>query len=101
MSSAEDRDDAHELRHPDALMMGHRPAARTIDDVRSFWESKPLWTGESGHAAGTREFFEEHRRVVIEDAFAGQLDPRVLPGPGHRTRVLDLGCGPGFWTVEL
>ena len=76
-------------------------SVRTIEDVRSFWEQKPLWTGESRHAPGTREFFEEHRRVVIEDGFAGELDPRVLPVPTQRTRVLDLGCGPGFWTVEL
>lgn len=74
---------------------------RTIDDVKSFWEAKPLWTGESRYPLGTPEFFTEHRQVVLDDGFVGELDPRVLPDLQHRKRVLDLGCGPGFWTVEL
>jgi SAM-dependent methyltransferase len=76
-------------------------STKTLEDVRSFWEAKPLWTGESTHAPGTAAFFDEHRRVVLDDGFAGELDPRALPGAEHRRNVLDLGCGPGFWTVEL
>ncbi len=74
---------------------------RTVDDVRSFWEAHPLFAGESDHPPGSREFFEQHRRVVIEDCFAGRLDPRVFPAGAEMDRVLDLGCGPGFWTVCL
>lgn len=73
----------------------------SVDEVRAFWESNPLWTGESSHEPGSRAFFEEHRRVYIDDCFAGNLDPRLFPGAGERRRVLDLGCGPGFWTIEL
>ncbi len=75
--------------------MNDRP---DIDAVRSFWESNPLWTGESGAQEGSREFFDEHRRVYVEDCFAGELDPRTLPTTDPDAPILDLGCGPGFWT---
>lgn len=73
----------------------------SVDDVRSFWQHNPLWSGESRHAPGSAEFFAEHRRVYIDDCFAGRMDERIFPQGRHRQRVLDLGCGPGFWTVEL
>jgi len=72
-----------------------------LAEVRAFWEANPLWTGESAHPPGSRPFFEEHRQVVIGDCLGGTLDPRTLPAPAHRHRVLDLGCGPGFWSIEL
>ena len=74
---------------------------KTIDDVRAFWEANPLFTGETEHEPGTREYFEEHRQVIIDDCFAGRVDPRILPDEAHFEAVLDLGCGPGFWTIEL
>lgn len=74
---------------------------KSVDDVREFWENNPLWTGESSFEPGTREFFDEHRTVYIEDCFAGEFDKRFLPPSENREKVLDLGCGPGFWTVEL
>jgi len=74
---------------------------KTVDDVRTFWERNPLWSGESLHPLGSKEYFEEHRRVCIDDGFAGRMDERVFPDDAHRDAVLDLGCGPGFWTVEL
>ncbi len=73
----------------------------SIRHVRRFWEESPLWTGESSHTPGTEDFFHEHREVYIRDCFAGHFDPRTLPTPEHCERVLDLGCGPGFWTIEL
>ena len=75
-----------------------------LHSVREFWNSNPLWTGESRYEPGTREFFEEHRTVYINDGFAGEFDPRFLPPAtvsGRATRVLDLGCGIGFWTTEF
>ncbi len=75
-----------------------------IDSVRSFWGGNPLWTGETAHAVGSRAFFEEHRRVYIEDCFAGRFDLRFLPPPrlgGQTMAILDLGCGIGFWTTEF
>ena len=71
-----------------------------IEDVRNFWNSNPLFTGESHHAVGSHEYFEEHRRTVIQDCLAGQFDDRLLPPSDCRDKVLDLGCGPGFWSVD-
>lgn len=73
----------------------------TVEQVRAFWERNPLWTGESRHESGTRAFFDEHRQVYVDDCFAGTLDPRLFPDAAHNGDVLDLGCGPGFWTIEL
>lgn len=73
----------------------------TIQAVRSFWERNPLWSGESLYPVGSREYFEEHRRVCCDDGHAGQLDARFFPEGGLQRRILDLGCGPGFWTVEF
>jgi ubiquinone/menaquinone biosynthesis C-methylase UbiE len=70
-----------------------------LDQVRNFWERSPLFTGESTAPAGSREYFEEHRRVCIDECFVGKIDPRFLPR--NLEAVLDLGCGPGLWTVEF
>ena len=74
---------------------------KTVRDVRIFWEAHPLWTGESSFESGTKEFFDEHRLIVIEDCFAGRIDKRIFPKHENLARVLDLGCGPGMWLVEL
>ena len=81
-------------------MMQNSPS-KTIWDVRKFWESNPLWVGESKFEQDTIEFFEEHRNVVLEDCLAGDQDQRVFPSDKNRRKILDLGCGPGLWTVEL
>lgn len=73
----------------------------TIDSVKAFWEASPLWTGESQFQPGTKSFYDEHRATVIGDCFAGKLDSRIFPKGQSKAVVLDLGCGPGFWTVEL
>lgn len=76
-------------------------AKKTVDDVRDFWEMNPLFEGESNFAIGSKEYFEEHRQVVINDCFAGFLEPRIFPDAKNSNMVLDLGCGPGFWVIEL
>ncbi len=73
----------------------------TVDDVREFWNSNPLWTGESNIEPGSMAFFEEHRRICRDDCFAGAVDERIFMPKDKTARVLDLGCGIGFWLVEF
>ena len=78
--------------------MGHAPS---IDEVKAFWEQNPLFDGETEHELGSRAYFDEHRQVVIDDCFAGELDERLFPKPSNDAMVLDVGCGPGMWSIEL
>jgi len=71
-----------------------------IEDVRKFWDSNPLFVNESQYKPGTLEFFEEHKRIYITDCFAGNLDRRIF-NINKESSILDLGCGPGFWTIEF
>jgi SAM-dependent methyltransferase len=76
----------------------------SLEDVRSFWEKNPLWTGESKEVPGSIPFYDEHRQTYISDCFAGSFDLRFLPPPrpmGQSMRILDLGCGIGFWVSEF
>lgn len=72
-----------------------------VKDVKEFWEENPLWTGESEFTPGSKDFFEEHDCIVINDCQGGRFDDRFLPSESNMARVLDLGCGIGFWTVQL
>jgi 2-polyprenyl-3-methyl-5-hydroxy-6-metoxy-1,4-benzoquinol methylase len=75
-----------------------------ISEVKNFWDSNPLWTGESKFEPGSKPFFEEHRQVYIQDCFGGAFDIRFLPAArpgGQDIKILDLGCGIGFWTTEF
>lgn len=75
--------------------------SETLADVRQFWDSAPLWTGESNFAPGTKAFFEEHRATVREDCFGGEVDEQIFPDIAKDSKILDLGCGIGFWLVEF
>jgi SAM-dependent methyltransferase len=72
-----------------------------INAVRDFWENNPLFEGESKWPTGTYEFFQEHRNIIINDFFAGQIPDYLFPSEKQRDSILDLGCGPGFWTTEF
>jgi len=75
---------------------------KTIDDVRCFWDNNPLFAGESKYEPGTFEFFEEHKNTYYSDCFAGKFDDNILfPNNLTESKVLDLGCGVGFWTIEI
>jgi SAM-dependent methyltransferase len=70
---------------------------KTIDDVRRFWSAAPLFVGEGSAAPGTREWFEEHERVYMEDCLAGEPSTIFAGSLSPAARILDVGCGPGFW----
>jgi 2-polyprenyl-3-methyl-5-hydroxy-6-metoxy-1,4-benzoquinol methylase len=60
-----------------------------------------LFVGESEFEPGTRDYFEHHRQIVIDDCFAGTLPDHLFPETRTCKNVLDLGCGPGMWSIEL
>lgn len=66
------------------------------EEVKRFWESEPLFSGEARKGASGEDFFREHERVVLEDCFAGGVEEFYFQGLAGK-RVLDVGCGPGFW----
>jgi len=75
----------------------------TIEDVKNFWNTYPLFSQESKFKPATKEFFQEHEKVVLEDYFAGVFkDELFFPANLSKdARILDLGCGIGFWTIEF
>lgn len=74
----------------------------TVEDVKKFWENNPLFTGESHFPAGSHNFFKECREIHFDEYFANSFDEKLfIPKLLHDARVLDLGCGIGFWTIEL
>lgn len=74
----------------------------TVGDVKNFWENNPLFAGESKFPAGSHDFFKEHRKIYFDDFFANSFDEKLfIPKLQPDARVLDLGCGIGFWTIEL
>ena len=75
---------------------------KTIEDVKDFWENNPLFSGESEFEPGSKEFFEHHTQVYYDDVFAGKFeDKKYIPENIENVPVLDLGCGVGFWTIEM
>jgi len=76
--------------------------SKTIADVKDFWENNPLFAGESQHQVGTKEFFDEHRKVYLDDVFAKDFPEELfIPNLENSANILDLGCGVGFWTIEM
>jgi SAM-dependent methyltransferase len=71
---------------------------RTIEDVTRFWESNPLFSGEGIHEVGSKPWFVEWEQVYTVDCFAGRQPEAIYSrGLSPESRILDVGCGPGFW----
>lgn len=56
-----------------------------------------MFAGEGADEVGTREWFAEHERLYLQDGFAGTVPAMFSKDLSPATRVLDAGCGPGFW----
>jgi SAM-dependent methyltransferase len=70
----------------------------TIDEVREFWNTNPLFSGEGLHQVGSREWFDEWEKVLDDDVYLGPgPEPIFTRGLRRDARILDAGCGPGFW----
>lgn len=77
---------------------------KAIRKAAQFCEKNPFWTGESNFETGSKDFFEEHRSVYIDDCFGGNTDICRLPPPSQNGKImiiLELGCGIGFWVAKL
>lgn len=69
---------------------------KTTRDVEAFWDENPLFSGEAA-TDDLAAFFKKHDAAYLDDVFAG-VDYKTrffLPGPSDK--VLDVGCGVGFW----
>jgi SAM-dependent methyltransferase len=73
----------------------------TLSDVQAFWDTHPLFVGESTHEAGSKRFFDEHKDLYHKDVFAGKLNNWAFPPLADDLKILDVGCGIGFWLVEF
>lgn len=71
-----------------------------LASVRAFWEQHPLYAGEGPHAVGSPEFFAAHEAMTLAE-HGGAPHPIHFRGIAPGARVLDVGCGNGFWTVQL
>jgi SAM-dependent methyltransferase len=68
--------------------------------VREFWSANPLYSGESRFAPGTPEFFDAHERMTVEE-HSDEIHPIFLRDVVAGTKVLDVGCGIGFWVHQF
>lgn len=73
---------------------------RTLAEVRRFWDANPLFAGESRHEPGEPAFFEEHARMTMRE-HSGRLAQVFVRDARAGVRLLDVGCGIGFWIQAL
>lgn len=73
----------------------------TIDEIKKFWDENPLYFGEYSGEIGTIDYFAQHEKIVIEDCMGGSLDNRFFNFLEPQKKILDVGCGPGFWVRQF
>ena len=73
-------------------------ANHSLEAVKNFWNTHPLFAGESSEEPGTKEWFLAHEAVYNHDCFpAGKPDAIFMEGLHPGMDILDVGCGPGYW----
>jgi ubiquinone/menaquinone biosynthesis C-methylase UbiE len=73
--------------------------AKTIDDVKSFWDSRPCNIRHSSEPIGTRKYFDEveARKYFVEPHIPSFADFSAWKGK----KVLEIGCGIGTDAVNF
>lgn len=71
-----------------------------IEQVRAFWDRLPLGADADLGDLGTRQWAENLDRVKTDIGLAGVLD-LFAPSRLRGLRVLDVGCGTGYWARLL
>jgi SAM-dependent methyltransferase len=74
------------------------PAPPSIEDVRTYWQSHPLYSYEFMEP-GSDSYFVELDRIKRQDIERFALDYWGFDQYAGQ-RVLDVGCGPGWITVQ-
>ncbi|MDD5089332.1 MAG: class I SAM-dependent methyltransferase, partial [Candidatus Wallbacteria bacterium] len=78
-------------------IMNENSGISRIEQVKRFWNSHPLFTGESQFTPGSKEFFDHHNRVITDQISSSNLLDEIIALTPEAGKVLDLGCGIGFW----
>jgi ubiquinone/menaquinone biosynthesis C-methylase UbiE len=71
-----------------------------IKKIRSFWNEHPLLAGEIDALVGSDEWFKKFDVIKIDDILLKDIDTWVDKNLAGK-RVLDVGCGPGFWARQF
>lgn len=80
-------------------LLGRLKLEATLIEVERFWNENPLFTGESAY---DEHFFEHHREIYFSEVFFGIKPQQWFAFPKNKAaRILDLGCGIGFWCEYL
>ena len=74
---------------------------KTIDDVKQFWDTSPLFSDEYQGTVGSPEFFEYHEKVIVDDIMGSHFDNNFSKYFLKGSSILDVGCGPGFWVRQF
>lgn len=75
------------------------PVRSSLEQVRQYWESHPLYSYELSADASERSFFEEVDRIKREEV--ERFSRRYWQFDLYQGRkVLDIGCGPGWLAVQ-
>lgn len=70
----------------------------TIEDVQNYWNSKPLFSHEI-HDVGSPEYFQQIDHIKNNDVERFSI-PYWEFDRFPAKKVLDIGCGPGWVTVQ-
>jgi len=71
----------------------------TTGKVRAYWEQHPLFSLEVNRLYGEEEFFDELEKIKKEDTECF-TDEYWRFNQSKGKRVLDVGCGPGWYSLQ-